>query len=57
MEHNESSEWIHEEWDRIDAKVDRTAKNLEEVGRKLDALVTDIQFWEMVLELDDETVN
>lgn len=54
MESNESAEWIYNEWQEIDAKVNKAASELEEVGRKLETLMSDIEFWSIVFDLEVE---
>jgi hypothetical protein len=57
MENNDSSEWIYNEWQEIDAKVNKAASDLEEIGRKLENLMSDIEFWSIVFDLEDETAE
>lgn len=52
MESNESADWVYNEWQEIDAKVNKAASDLEEVGRKLETLMSDIEFWSIVFDLE-----
>jgi hypothetical protein len=50
MDSNEES--LDSQWQRIDARTDKAARDLANVEKKLDALKSDVEFWEIVLELN-----
>lgn len=52
-----SSESLDRQWREIDAKMKKTGKDLLNIEKKLNVLLSDIQFWEIVLELDGETTK
>lgn len=52
-----SSEWIHNEWQSIDARAEKAAKDLAEASRRLDALMTDIEFWNIVFDSEEEAAE
>jgi len=52
-----SSESLDRQWREIDAKMRKTGKDLLNIEKKLNVLLSDIQFWEIVLELDGETTK
>lgn len=47
-------ESIDQEWQRINAKVDKTEKDLKAAEKKLDKLKLDVEFWSIVLKSDDK---
>lgn len=51
---DDSRESLDREWREIDAKMEKASRDLSEAERKLNALKSDIQFWEIALKLDDE---
>jgi PIN domain nuclease of toxin-antitoxin system len=52
-----NSESLDRQWLEIEAKMKKTAKDLINIEKKLNVLMSDIQFWEIVLELDGEAAK
>jgi len=52
-----SSESLERQWREINAKLKKTEKDLINIDKKLNVLMSDIQFWEIVLELDGEAAK
>ena len=52
-----SNESLDRQWREIDARMKKTAKDLLNIEAKLNVLLSDIQFWEIVLELDGEAAK
>jgi hypothetical protein len=52
MLENESSEWIHDQWESIDARVESLSKKIDDSIARAEQLLVDIEFLRMMLEED-----
>jgi chaperonin cofactor prefoldin len=48
----DSRESLDRQWEEIDARVEKSAKDLSDVEKRLNALKADIKFWEIALKVD-----
>lgn len=49
---DDSRESLDRQWDEINARVEKSEKDLLDVEKRLNALKADIQFWEIALKVD-----
>jgi len=50
----DSREFLDDEWDEIDTRLSSAEALMASVQKRLEVLKSDIQFWTVVLELDDK---